>query len=104
MLATAVGVTFQQVQKYENGKNRISASRLSQIARTLQVSVSFFFEGVPGKSPAKGRVISTAYVTEFISSSDGQAFIKAFMKINDTRLRQHIVDLIDYIAASYDED
>ena len=103
-LADAVGVTFQQVQKYEKGRNRISASRLSQIAHTLQVSVSFFFEGAPNRSPAsKGKSMSTAYLTDFISSAGGQAFMKAFMKIDDTRLRRHIVDLVDYIAMRYNE-
>ena len=104
-LADAIGVTFQQVQKYENGKNRISSSRLSQIAHVLKVSIAYFFEGVPSKAP-KGNAnsTSTAYITEFVSSPDNQAFIKTFMKIKDARLRRHIVDLVDYIAMRYDEN
>ena len=64
-LGEAFGLTFQQVQKYEKGTNRISASRLQQSAHILQVPVTFFFEGtlgVPGAPQAKGTVPSPAYV------------------------------------------
>ena len=105
LLATAIGVTFQQVQKYEKGKNQISASRLSQIAHVLKVSIAYFFESVPSKAPkGKANTPSTAYLTEFVSSAEGIAFIKAFREIDDTRLRRHIVDLVDYIAMTYDEN
>ena len=104
ILANAIGVTFQQVQKYEKGTNRISSSRLSQIAQVLRVSIAYFFEGLPSKAPkGSANALSTAYLTEFVSSSEGQAFIKAFMKIDDARLRRHIVDLVDYIAMRYDK-
>jgi transcriptional regulator with XRE-family HTH domain len=104
--ADAIGLTFQQVQKYENGINRISASRLAQIAHVLQVSVPFFFEGVPGaSSPPKGKAMapSTAYVSEFLSSSDGRALIKAFMQIKDAKLRRRIVNLVEQIAGSHED-
>src|ERR1700674_3906954 len=72
-LGNALGLTFQQVQKYEKGANRIGASRLQQIAHILQVSVSFFFEGapsVPGSTPSgMAEAPSPAYVSDFLATS-----------------------------------
>src|SRR6266702_2790302 len=78
-LGDALGLTFQQVQKYEKGTNRISASRLQHISNILQVQVPFFFEGaphVPGQHIGNGASPSPAYVTEFLASSDGLALTK----------------------------
>ena len=100
-LADAFGLTFQQVQKYEKGTNRISASRLQQTAHVLQVPVVFFFEGapsVPGVPQAKGTVPSPAYVSDFLATKDGLALIKAFTQIKDKKLRRCIVDLVEGIA------
>jgi transcriptional regulator with XRE-family HTH domain len=101
-LGDALGLTFQQVQKYEKGANRIGASRLQQIAHILQVPVSFFFEGapeVPGHHSADmAEAPSPAYVSDFLATSDGLALTKAFMKIKDAKLRRRIVDLVEQIA------
>ena len=102
-LGDALGLTFQQVQKYEKGANRIGASRLQQIAHTLQVPVSFFFEGAPSLGPASkqegfGEAPSPAYVSDFLATSDGLALTKAFMRIGDSKLRRRIVDLVEQIA------
>jgi transcriptional regulator with XRE-family HTH domain len=103
-LGDALGLTFQQVQKYEKGTNRIGASRLQQIAQILQVQVSFFFEGAPNISTNNSRqdgfseASSPAYVSDFLASSDGLALTKAFMKIEDSKLRRRIVDLVEQIA------
>src|SRR5665213_1876463 len=74
-LGDALGLTFQQVQKYEKGTNRIGASRLQQIAHILQVPVSFFFEGAPaspGLSPSgMSEAPSPAYVPDFLATSEG---------------------------------
>ena len=74
-LGDALGLTFQQVQKYEKGANRVSASRLQQIASILQVPVPFFFEGAPNipghKVDEIGEVPSTDYVVDFLATSDG---------------------------------
>src|SRR6266849_9042510 len=89
-LGDALGLTFQQVQKYEKGTNRISASRLQQSAHILQVPVTFFFEGapsVPGAPQAKGAAPSPAYVTDFLATTDGLALTKAFMQIKNAKLR-----------------
>ena len=83
-LGDALGLTFQQVQKYEKGTNRIGASRLQQIAHTLQVPVSFFFEGAPHSSGHAGGMSeapSPAYVADFFATSDGLSLTKAFMRI-----------------------
>jgi transcriptional regulator with XRE-family HTH domain len=97
-LGDALDITFQQVQKYEKGTNRISASRLQQISNILQVPVSFFFEGTPGQSKAKDDAPSLAYVTDFLATRNGLALTKAFMKIKDAKLRRNIVNLIEEIA------
>ena len=98
-LGAGLGLTFQQVQKYEKGTNRISASRLQQSAGILQVPVTFFFEGAPGAArQAKGSAPSPDYVTEFLATRDGLALIKAFTQIKDAKIRRHIVDLVEQIA------
>src|SRR5205085_8334336 len=96
----ALGLTFQQVQKYERGTNRISASRLQQSAHILQVPVTFFFEGapsVPGAPRVKGAP-SPDYVADFLATSDGLALTKAFTQIKDAKLRRRIVGLVEGIA------
>jgi transcriptional regulator with XRE-family HTH domain len=100
-LGDALGLTFQQVQKYEKGTNRIGASRLQQISHILQVPVSFFFEGAPnlsGRPEGMGEAPSPAYVSDFLATSDGLALTKAFMRIKDSKLRRRIVDLVEQIA------
>jgi transcriptional regulator with XRE-family HTH domain len=100
-LGDAIGLTFQQVQKYEKGTNRISASRLQNISQILQVPVSFFFEGaptLPGTPVGRGTAPSPTYVTNFLATADGLALTKAFMSINKPKLRRHIVHLVQEIA------
>ncbi len=104
-LGDALDLTFQQVQKYEKGTNRIGASRLQQIGHFLQVPVSFFFEGAPdvsGTNRGLGEAPSPAYVADFLSTSDGLALTKAFMRIKDAKLRRRIVDLVAQIAGEDD--
>ena len=98
-LGDAVGLTFQQIQKYEKGTNRVSASRLQQFAEILDVPMSFFFEGGPEaqvtanrKARTKGAV-TPAYVMDFLSSREGQDIIKAFSRIKDQKLQRKIVEL-----------
>ena len=100
-LGNALGLTFQQVQKYEKGTNRIGASRLQQISHILQVPVSFFFDGAPDLSDNKNELSeapSPAYVADFLATSDGLALTKAFMRIGSAKLRRRIVDLVEQIA------
>jgi transcriptional regulator with XRE-family HTH domain len=99
-LGGALGLTFQQVQKYEKGTNRIGASRLQQISQILQVPVAFFFEGAPTDQNSEGlsEAPSPSYVSDFLATSDGLALTKAFMEIKEPRLRRRIVDLVEEIA------
>ena len=106
-LGNNLGLTFQQVQKYEKGTNRIGASRLQQISHILQVPVSFFFEGAPTvsvsvRTDGMSETPSPAYVSDFLATSDGLALTKAFMRISDSKLRRRIVDLVEQIAV-YDK-
>ncbi|MCH9765099.1 MAG: helix-turn-helix transcriptional regulator [Alphaproteobacteria bacterium] len=99
-LGDHLGLTFQQVQKYEKGVNRIGASRLYDMARVLGVPVQFFYEDAPGKESASAEVAGfsetpdESYVIEFLSSRDGLELNKAFVKITDPRLRRTIIDLV----------
>ncbi|MGC1696949.1 MAG: helix-turn-helix transcriptional regulator [Pseudolabrys sp.] len=101
-LGDALGLTFQQVQKYEKGTNRVGASRLQAISNILQVPVSFFFEGaphLPGHS-GMGEAPSPAYVSDFLATSDGLSLTKSFMKIKSSKMRRRIVSLVEQIADS----
>jgi transcriptional regulator with XRE-family HTH domain len=102
-LGDALGLTFQQIQKYEKGTNRIGASRLHQISDILQVPVSFLFEGGPSSSTTVeglGEAPSPAYVSDFLATSEGLALTRAFTRINDAKLRRSIVDLVEQIAGT----
>jgi transcriptional regulator with XRE-family HTH domain len=100
-LGKALGLTFQQVQKYEKGKNRIGASRLQQISDVLQVPVSFFFEDprAPTRGSKAPKARSPDYVSDFLATTDGLALAKAFVQIHDSVLRRRIVRLVQEIAA-----
>ena len=93
-LAKTIGVTFQQVQKYEKGKNRVSASRLQQVGRVLDVPIEFFFDGLP----SNGQMAVPSYVNDFLACADGVALVKAFTRISDKKLRRAIVALVEAIG------
>jgi transcriptional regulator with XRE-family HTH domain len=98
-LGEQLGITFQQIQKYEKGTNRIGASRLQHIARVLTVPVAFFFEDAPPTpgDPSPGSMAEperTSYVVDFLSSSEGIQLNKAFVRIKDTKLRRRVIDLV----------
>ncbi len=99
-LGNALGVTFQQVQKYENGKNRIGASRLQRISDVLQAPVSFFFENPRGPTVGSGahKMHSPDYVSHFLATTDGLSLAKSFIQIRDSVLRRRIVRLVQQIA------
>jgi len=101
-LAGELGVTFQQVQKYEKGVNRLSASRLQDACHILQVPIQFFFEGLPEIKGAgkRHRDASHAFTADFLASSDGIGIAKAFSQIKSRTLRRRIVQLMKEIAAS----
>ena len=101
-LGESLGITFQQIQKYEKGTNRIGASRLQHIARVLSVPVSFFFEDAPGapveKAAGMAEPKSTHYVVDFLSSAEGLQLNKAFIRIKEPKLRRRIIDLVRALA------
>lgn len=102
-LADAIGLTFQQVQKYEKGVNRIGSSRMMQIASALNVSPEYFFEGAPTaqRLSAKSQN-SMAHITEFIASKDGAALIKAFLKLPKD-VQHSLVSFVTKIADNESE-
>lgn len=101
-LGDELGVTFQQVQKYERGANRIGASRLYSLANVLDVPVNFFFDGLTGV--AAGGVAESdqsPIVYDFIQSSDGVALAEAFSRIKTPKVRRRVLELVRSLA---DED
>jgi transcriptional regulator with XRE-family HTH domain len=105
-LGDALGLTFQQLQKYEKGTNRISASRLRHISQILQVPVKFFFEGAPhvrGEHDAQTDAPFPQHVSDYLATPDGLHLTKAFMQIPNANLRRSIVNLVEQIADSEDQ-
>jgi transcriptional regulator with XRE-family HTH domain len=97
-LGDALGLTFQQVQKYEKGTNRIGAGRLQHIAHFLQVPVEFLFEGAPGGSMKDINPLTFDYVSDFVATSDGLALLKAFTQLKDTAMRRRVLNLVEQIS------
>jgi transcriptional regulator with XRE-family HTH domain len=100
-LAAGLGLTFQQVQKYEKGTNRVGASRLQHICYILQVPIQFLFEGLPTVADGPtgmGASPSPDYVTDYLATADGLALTKAFMRIKNGTLKRCIVDLVEQIV------
>ena len=100
-LGDSLGLTFQQIQKYEKGTNRVGASRLQQIAEIAQVPVYSQYEVGTTGYVASGfsEAASPTYVSDFLATSEGLTLIRAFTRIQDTKLRRSIVDLVEQIAA-----
>lgn len=100
-LAEALGLTFQQVQKYERGANRVSCSKLWEIAQTLQASVSYFFEhlNLAGHNSALGVAEDAAeYQHDFIMTPEGVELGKAFPRIASRRVRRQVLELVRALA------
>ncbi len=104
-LGESLGITFQQIQKYEKGSNRIGASRLQRISEVLNVPVSFFFEDAPGSQPNENGLHEPSgpdYVVDFLSSSEGLQLNRAFVKISDPKVRRRIIDLVRSLGDTAD--
>ena len=98
-LGEAIGVTFQQLQKYEKGTNRISASRLFDLSHVLDVPFSFFFDDVPAKvTKGSGAELSQSAEVEFISKRETLELVKAYTRIADPTMRRVLLDLITAIG------
>jgi transcriptional regulator with XRE-family HTH domain len=113
-LGEALDLTFQQVQKYEKGTNRIGASRLKQISQILNVSPGFFFEGVPALegAAASDQVQAefaeedegSTYIVDFLSTTEGVRLNKAFARIHNPKVRKRIIDLVTSLADEDDDE
>ncbi len=105
-LGEGLGITFQQIQKYEKGTNRVGASRLQAISTVLGVPVSFFFEDAPGHDPTGAQGMaednSTSYVVDFLNSAEGLQLNRSFVKITDSKVRKKIIDLVKALSAESD--
>jgi transcriptional regulator with XRE-family HTH domain len=104
-LGDALGITFQQIQKYEKGSNRMGASRLQEAAKVLGVPVNFFFEGASpdlamsqGFAEPEGKV----YVADFMGGTEGKQLLTAFSRIKDPKVRKKILDLVVAMATGDD--
>jgi len=95
-LAAGLGISFQQVQKYEKGNNRIGAGRLQQLAEILRVPVGFFFEGF--STPGGRTAALPSYISDFLTTADGLALTRAFVDIRDARQRRCLVILAEAMA------
>ena len=101
-LGETMGLTFQQIQKYEKGTNRIGASRLYQLSQILDVPVQFFFEDAPSAAwavtrrmpPAFAESRTEAFLLDFLNSRDGLELNRAFVKITDPKVRKRVVELV----------
>ncbi|HAQ34323.1 MAG: transcriptional regulator [Maricaulis sp.] len=104
-LGDELGVTFQQVQKYERGSNRVGASRLYALSHVLDVPVSFFFDGLaePGHA-GMAENDQAPIVYDFIQSPDGVALAQAFSRINDPKVRRRVLDLVRSLADENDSE
>ncbi len=100
-LGEGLGITFQQIQKYEKGTNRVGASRLQAISTVLGVPVSFFFEDAPGQQAENSGLAedsSTTYVVDFLNSAEGLQLNRSFVKITDDKVRKKIIDLVKALS------
>lgn len=101
-LGERLGLTFQQIQKYEKGVNRIGASRLFEMARVLGVPVQFFYDDL--NSPVPGMLDpGEDYVPEVLATREGLELNKAFARITDPRVRRSIVELVRSLAGEKDQ-
>jgi transcriptional regulator with XRE-family HTH domain len=102
-LGESLGITFQQIQKYEKGTNRVGASRLQAISNILGVPVSFLFEDAPGQPAAAGKGFaedqSASFALDFCSSTEGLQLNRAFVKIQDPKVRRKVIDLVKALAS-----
>ncbi len=107
-LGEQLGLTFQQVQKYEKGVNRIGAGRLHELSRVLGVPVQFFYEEAPTTEPSAvsgfAEQPGESYVFDFLGSREGLELNKAFVRIADAKVRRSIVDLVKSMAGEDDQN
>lgn len=103
-LGMASDITFQQVQKYEKGANRMGSSRLCKLAEVLNVTAPYFFEGLPTSSSEDSPTISgdLSHLVEFLATLEGQALMRVFTRITDQRVRRSLATVVQQIADQLD--
>ena len=98
-LGNAVSLTFQQIQKYERGSNRIGSSRLYQFSQVLQVPISFFFDDMPDEARSPGLAeAGPSYEDEGFSRRETLELVRAYYRISDANMRKRLFDLIKAVA------
>ncbi|MCL6653818.1 transcriptional regulator [Agrobacterium rubi] len=102
-LGDGLGITFQQVQKYEKGTNRVGASRLQHISELLDVHISYFFEGSPGSADDK-PLAEPSLLSQFMNSKEGISLARAFCTIEDSRVRRRVLELVQSLGNSSGTD
>jgi transcriptional regulator with XRE-family HTH domain len=101
-LGEQIGLTFQQIQKYEKGINRIGASRIQQISKVLEVAPGFFFDGAPGGWEGEASSQISPALLELLGTREGQILINSFVRITDAEIRHSFVSLIEKAATLID--
>jgi transcriptional regulator with XRE-family HTH domain len=102
-IAERLGISFQQLQKYEKGINRIGASRLQHLSQIFDVPVDFFFDGAPGLADSvrkNKQAASVDYVDDFLAAAEGKALARAFLQIKNPTVRRSVVHLVEALAQS----
>ena len=102
-LGADLGITFQQIQKYERGTNRVSASRLQHIAHVLSVPVAYFFEEQPPEQTGSGNETGHHHQTEFLSDPQTFRLSIAFARIKDEKVRRAVIDLVRALGDEQEE-
>ncbi|MBB3944558.1 transcriptional regulator with XRE-family HTH domain [Rhizobium skierniewicense] len=102
-LGDGLGITFQQVQKYEKGTNRVGASRLQHISELLDVHISYFFEGVPDAGNDRTVAVPNA-LSQFLNSKEGRSLAKAFSAIEDAHVRRRVLELVQSLGMNAETD
>ena len=103
-LAQAFGVSFQQVQKYERGANRISASRLHLLTKTLDVPITYFFEGLPNSASEAALSAIDEDGSDQMTSRETLELVRAYYRIEDAAVRKRLVELARALGRDEDED
>jgi len=103
-LAEAIGLTFQQVQKYERAANRVSASKLWEMSKALSTNIGYFYEGLPDFVPPVGADAPRDAVQEFLMTSEGIELASAFPSIPRGKVRRRILDLVRALAGEADTE
>jgi transcriptional regulator with XRE-family HTH domain len=105
-LAEQLGVTYQQVQKYEGGTNRVSTTFLLRVAQMFNVSLDYFFAGVDalqGQPIATGADPNAGQIAAFVSSAEGQELVRSYMAVGDPRVRKRVMGLLQSLGSADEE-